>query len=748
MFALGRKTLVWFVLALVGVAGGAHAGSSYDKFYKAYYLEREKGEIQAAADLYTQVVRDRGTDGALKSEANSRLADLREELAASDFAALMPPTSLAYIEFNQPGDQLLRLVDQLGLLADDEVGQDADKFTISPSIIRELLGIRGAAVAITGFDPTKGAPAGVVVFHPGDMEVIRGLLETALPLQTQVVEPIGGFATYKVENEAFVTLSERLVIASPQRSQIEAVIRRLRGEETTSLVTSADFGEVLAGRDDSLLFFFVNAEPLMPMLKGMMVAGAAQSSELAMAQALLDLNSLKSLVGRAGVGDNGLFLDVALRLDEGHKNLVFNLMRAPFVDRDVLANIPAGAAGFLVGALNDAQTSRTLAATSQSDGTPIVTLLDFGREIFANITSFAIYALPPQEGQATGGTPIPDIALAIAVSDPARSKALWMEVLGIAGIAAGARSIEGVPATIEGVTVYAYQFPENVTVHFAVDGDNVLVTSTRAAMAATLRAKRSGRSVLNDAAFSEGLALLGPDTVEAFMAHPGRIFEIAKPFIPPGEAAEVQQVAGMLTDTVVSYIVTHNDNMFRISAAVTNLPQVGEFVAQMIAKERNERQAFTRVDRAMSAGNWAEAVAEVDALIGKYPDRRDLLRKKFDALTRVEDKEAAIACGEKILIAAYENAQALNSFAWALLTDDDYSGAYADLALKLSQRSNELTDFDNWYNVDTLALATFETGDVATAVELQKKAVKLADGEDGGELTERLERFESALQSH
>ena len=88
----------------------------------------------------------------------------------------------------------------------------------------------------------------------------------------------------------------------------------------------------------------------------------------------------------------------------------------------------------------------------------------------------------------------------------------------------------------------------------------------------------------------------------------------------------------------------------------------------------------------------------------------------------------------------------LNSFAWALLTEDQYadSGEYDKLALRVSARSNELTDHKNWMFVDTLALARFRTGDVDEAVELEKKAIKLCGSCGGlGELKEVLARFEA-----
>ena len=256
----------------------------------------------------------------------------------------MPPDTLVYAELSRPGGQLTRLLKMLGLLrADGSIAVDPERrLAISPALVRELLGIRGIAVAATGFDPVHQMPMGVAVFNPGDIDVIRGLIETALPVGSELVEAIEGFPTYCVEEQAYVTLTARLVIISPQRDEIENVIRRLNGQETQSLADNPDLAPVIQHGDDSLLFFCVNFKPMMPLINAGMAAAGTQSRELAMAQALLDLNSLRTLVGRMGVSDEGLYLDVGLQLAEGHHNLLFDFMRMPPVGRETLQRVPAG----------------------------------------------------------------------------------------------------------------------------------------------------------------------------------------------------------------------------------------------------------------------------------------------------------------------------------------------------------------------------------------------------------------------
>jgi hypothetical protein len=662
----------------------------------------------------------------------------------------MPPDTLVYAELKNPGDQLTTLLEQLGLLAGTgpPAGQEGQRVAISPALVKELLGIGGAAVAVTGFDPFKQMPAGVLIFHPGDVEVIRGAIETGLPIGGTPVKPIRGYPTYDIEGQATVTLTSRLVVVSTQRPQIINVLRRLDGEETRSFADNEALADALQSRDDSLVFFCVNAKPIMPLLSGMMGVASSESQELAIAQALLDLNSLRSLVGHVGISDEGLFFETALRLDEGHRNLVYNFLRTARINPETVKCIPDGAAGFVVTALNESSSRYMPGAVAEGMEPPVVTAMDIGREIFANITGLAIYAVPPTGAPVPSGLPIPDVAAVFTVNDPARSKALWSLMLGVGSLAAGVTSsIEGAPVEIEGVSAYGYQFPEGVTVYFAAVDHNVWISPSKTAIAQSIAALHSGRSVLNDEVFGESVSGLSENTTLGVFVHPARCAQIVKQFVPPYEVAEIEPLLAAMADTVASMTIEHSDEILRVSGMVTGLPEVGPIVSEMYERERQRHDMHVRLSKARHSGDWGEALETIDALLGKQPGNVDLLCSRFDALaTGKRDRAAALACGETILEGLNDSASALNSFAWALLTKERYQGAYAELARRMSLRSNELTSYKNWAFVDTLALAEFEIGNVERAVELERKCLDLCGKASGRAGVEKaLARFEAAL---
>jgi hypothetical protein len=312
-------------------------------------------------------------------------------------------------------------------------------------------------------------------------------------------------------------------------------------------------------------------------------------------------------------------------------------------------------------------------------------------------------------------------------------------------MAAGAPSIEGKSVEIAGLTVRTYQLPEGVTLYFTTTGKKVLVASTESAMTRSIHTQRGGKSIRDDAAFTKSMSRISPYSTKAVFVHPRRSLQMAKRFMSPGEWREVEPMLGPLTDTVVSLVIDHSGERFRISAEVTGVPDIGDLVAELIGAEMLDAQRHVDLNKAIQSHEWDQALAIIDEVMPVMPDDRDLVRKKFDILAAgKKDRAAALAVADELFKKYRDDAMALNNAAWALLTEKKYGGAYAKLALKLSERSNELTDHKNWAYVDTLALAKFETGDVDGAIALEEMAIELAGDRASDDLQKALTRFKAA----
>ena len=88
--------------------------------------------------------------------------------------------------------------------------------------------------------------------------------------------------------------------------------------------------------------------------------------------------------------------------------------------------------------------------------------------------------------------------------------------------------------------------------------------------------------------------------------------------------------------------------------------------------------------------------------------------------------------------------------AWLYLTREPQDQRKPEAALPLAQTANQLTNNKEPGYMDTLALAYFSTGDVASAISTQKKALALPASEDSAirtELETTLAKYEEALRA-
>lgn len=743
----GCLVVGWFVTRT------AVADSPKEKMQRAYYLENHDRQYSAAEKLYAELADHAGLDDVDRAEAKRLRDACREETAAADFARLMPPNAWAYAELSQPGEHVLRLIDQLGLLREnEEAGKKiADRFSISRDLVDGLIGIRGAAASLTGFDIGKEMPAGVAIIHPGKLGVVRAALETALPIQFAPCESIDGYDTFHVEGQVFVTLTARLIIISPQRAEIEGVISRLKGEEDESLAANPDLSNVLKDRGDSLLLAFANFKPMMPLIQTGLAAAASQERELATIAALFDPRSLQTLVAKVGIAKDGPFLDLTLSLAEDHRNLIFDFMNLPAADARTLKLVPNGTAAFAALALNEPDGSvRPIHGSSEPTRNRRVSALDIGREFFHNVLGICAFVLPTSSKIAGMREPIPDFAIVMTSRDPARSEALWERVFGIAGFASGAASnIDGATVEISGTKARRFALPEGLAVYLAVQGDAVVLSPSQNAIARALAAQAGGSSVLSDAGFSAAAQAMTPDTSLAVFAHAGRCLDLVRTIMPPNdrESAELARFGELLKSTVGSVILEQSDNRLGIVAKAKGLPNVSALVTQMIREERNGAMRHKLARHTATAAEMPIRIAKIDEALTRDENqpRGDLLRRKFELLAaKADQKDAALNTGEALLAALAEDSGALNDMAWKLVTDQRYAGQFNDLALRMSQRSNALSKNNNWMHLDTLAHVRFAMGDLDGAIELQQKALEHCTDGRRAEAEAALRKFEQA----
>ena len=182
-----------------------------------------------------------------------------------------------------------------------------------------------------------------------------------------------------------------------------------------------------------------------------------------------------------------------------------------------------------------------------------------------------------------------------------------------------------------------------------------------------------------------------------------------------------------------------------LETAVAEAKKAKEEQGKLAKLQGKLQEAIQSEDPKQILAAIADAVKEVPAVEAR------LAPMKFGALIHAGEQDEALALAKKLLEGeAGENASALNFVAWAIVDPENKNKPGPKLvafALETARKGDEIEKGKSPFLADTLARAYFESGDVAKAVETQKRALELAKGTDLEEdqsLKERLEEYEKA----
>ncbi len=157
--------------------------------------------------------------------------------------------------------------------------------------------------------------------------------------------------------------------------------------------------------------------------------------------------------------------------------------------------------------------------------------------------------------------------------------------------------------------------------------------------------------------------------------------------------------------------------------------------------------------------------AVADVVAGKYDlkvavkadqERRVVVEKRrkaleasnkyLEAVKASAKPEGVEKLGQEALTALGTDPSLLNSFAWALLTDEDIKFRDLKFALRVAKAAYDASEGKDAAIVDTYARALFDNGQKQEAIEQQKKAVQLAGKDDASraEMEATLKKYEGA----
>ena len=114
-----------------------------------------------------------------------------------------------------------------------------------------------------------------------------------------------------------------------------------------------------------------------------------RGQEARIANTVLDLEHLDSIVAMLGTDDEGVSLRTQINLKAGHHNLAYAVVRTAPLSRRSLSAVPPGVAAVAMIGLNPPS-----ADADHGPSNSTASVMDIGREVFANIEEIALFALP------------------------------------------------------------------------------------------------------------------------------------------------------------------------------------------------------------------------------------------------------------------------------------------------------------------------------------------------------------------
>jgi len=162
-----------------------------------------------------------------------------------------------------------------------------------------------------------------------------------------------------------------------------------------------------------------------------------------------------------------------------------------------------------------------------------------------------------------------------------------------------------------------------------------------------------------------------------------------------------------------------------------------------------DRQAQLRsrqqsIMTAVQDENFDEAMRLLDDILAdpQYAQNMNVQMYKFRLLlNQMEKPKSAYAYARTIMESHWDEAGRLNELAWYIVDTPDLPERDLKLAMKAAKRAAELSEHTDGAILDTLARVYYERGDLARAIEWQKKAVAHANGPMAESLEEVLRKY-------
>jgi thiol-disulfide isomerase/thioredoxin len=170
----------------------------------------------------------------------------------------------------------------------------------------------------------------------------------------------------------------------------------------------------------------------------------------------------------------------------------------------------------------------------------------------------------------------------------------------------------------------------------------------------------------------------------------------------------------------------------------------GTFDARRAAAEADkQKQAMAKVYQAMQESKWDEAttsLAEAEKLVSD-DERKGLDRLRLEILFGKKDYPAAFKMADRISEANKDDVELQNDLAWHIATSPSLEQHDLTVAETIALRGDKTAKSKDPNVLDTLARIKFMRGKKEEAIQLQQKAIDLAEGESKTQLQKTLTSY-------
>jgi len=173
--------------------------------------------------------------------------------------------------------------------------------------------------------------------------------------------------------------------------------------------------------------------------------------------------------------------------------------------------------------------------------------------------------------------------------------------------------------------------------------------------------------------------------------------------------------------------------------AVADFTEVLRLRPSFAAAYHNRGLAFT------AQGAHAQAIADFDRALELNPRFISAYHSRGLAYMGTHDHERAFTDHIEAVRLNPRSAAAYNKFAWLWIAWPDVRLREAQMGIELATRACELSGWDDWSCLSTLAAAFAEVARFEDAVQWATKALACAPEEEQGECRRRLSLYESGV---